>query len=73
MEHIMIRFGIELEGQYVKPPKLCGRGKLALTAVQMIERLYVMENAQDSKSLCAKGSICNSKIRSADIIGEGAE
>jgi hypothetical protein len=34
---------------YIKPPKLRGEGKLALSTFQLIERLYVLRNAQDSE------------------------
>jgi hypothetical protein len=69
----MIRFGVELEGRYIKPPKLRGQGKLALSTIQLIECLYVLRNAQDSVKFCTNGPICNSKARSADMRGEGAE
>jgi hypothetical protein len=26
-------FSVELEGRYIKPPKLCGQGKLALSTL----------------------------------------
>jgi hypothetical protein len=35
----------ELEGLYIKPPKLRGEGKLALSTVQFIECLHVVRNA----------------------------
>jgi hypothetical protein len=61
-------FCVELEGRYIKPPKLRGEGKLALSTIQLIDRLYVRRNAQDSNGL-----IWSSKVRSADIMREGAE
>jgi hypothetical protein len=66
-------FSVELEGRYIKPPKLRGKGKLALSNIQLIERLYVMNNARDSENYTTNGPICSKKVRSADIRGEGAE
>jgi hypothetical protein len=41
------RFGVDLEGWYMKLPKLRGEGELALSTIQLIECLYVLRNAQD--------------------------
>jgi hypothetical protein len=65
---------VELEGRYIKPPKLRREGNLALSTIQLIEqRLYVVGNAQDSENCGADGPIRISKVRSADIRREGAE
>jgi hypothetical protein len=66
-------FGVELEGRYIKAPKLRREGKLALSTIKLIECLYVLRNAKYSVSCCTNGLICSSKVRSADIMGEGAE
>jgi hypothetical protein len=41
-------FDVELEGRYIKPPKLRMEGKIALFTIQLIEFSYVMKNTQDS-------------------------
>jgi hypothetical protein len=64
---------IELEGRYIKPPKLRGDRKLALSTIYFIKRLYVMRNAQDSENCCTNGAIWSSKVMSAYIRGEDAE
>jgi hypothetical protein len=67
------KFDVELKGRYINPPKLRGEGKLALSTIQLIECLYVLRNAQDSVNYSTNGPICNSKVRLADMWGEGAE
>jgi hypothetical protein len=60
-------------GTVHQAPKLRKEGKLALSTIQLIECLYVLRNARDSVNWCTNGPICSSKVRSADIWGEGAE
>jgi hypothetical protein len=66
------RLGVDLEGWYMKLPKLRGEGELALSTIQLIECLYVLRNAQDLENCNTNGPICSGKVRSADIKG-GAE
>jgi hypothetical protein len=47
MKRIVSKFNVELVGRHVKPPKLRREGKLALSTIQFIERLYVMRNAKN--------------------------
>jgi hypothetical protein len=67
------RLNVELEGRYIKPPKLRREGKVVLSTIQLIGRLYVMRNAQDSENYSMDGPICSNKVRSAYVKGEGAE
>jgi hypothetical protein len=67
------QFSVELEGRYIKPPKLRREGKLELSTIHLIERLYVMRNAQDSEKCSTNGHTCGRKVWSADVRGEGAE
>jgi hypothetical protein len=67
------RFCVELEGRYIKPLKLRREGKLELSTIHLIEYLYVLRNAQDAVNSCTNGLVYNSKVRSANILGEGAE
>jgi hypothetical protein len=60
---------VELGGQFIKPPKLRGEEKLALSTIHLIARLYVMRNTRDSENMSTNGYICSSKVRSADIRG----
>jgi hypothetical protein len=60
---------VELERRKIKPSKLRGEGKLALSTIQLIGRLYVMINAQDSGNYSTNAPICKNKVRSADIRG----
>jgi hypothetical protein len=66
-------FSVELKGRHIKPPKLRGQGKFALSTIHLIECLYVLRNAQESEDCSTNGTICSSKVRSADIRGEGEE
>jgi hypothetical protein len=61
---MLARVAVELEGRYIKPPKLTRReGKLALSTIQFIDCLYVLRNAHDAVIGCTIGPICISKER----------
>jgi hypothetical protein len=72
MRHTIVsKFNIELEGRYNKPLKIRWQGKIALSTIQLIERLHVLRNAHDQENCSTNGLVCSSEIRSANIRGLG--